>query len=179
MAVRTLPSSSTGLLDYLDKVADLEHYELAGGLVMTPPAPSGRHQWLSGRVQAALQDAAGPDVAVLAAPYDWVLAPGEVRQPDLVVVPLAQVDAPRLLCPPTLAVEIVSPGGEERDLVVKARLYERAGLEHYWVIRPGQDGEPGELYTHERIGGRLVRNEPVTALTASVTVPFLVTIPLA
>jgi Uma2 family endonuclease len=48
------------------------------------------------------------------------------------------VDLPanRVYRPPTLAVEILSEGDENRDLVDKRDEYARAGIPHYWILDP-------------------------------------------
>ena len=73
------------------------------------------------------------------APWDWVLwelPTLSVREPDLLVVTHEQAMDDRLLVPPLLAVEDLSPTSFERDAVTKRRDYARAGLEHYWVLDP-------------------------------------------
>ena len=38
--------------------------------------------------------------------------------------------------PPNLAIEILSPSTRRRDEVLKRRLYERTGVNEYWVVDP-------------------------------------------
>jgi Uma2 family endonuclease len=40
---------------------------------------------------------------------------------------------------PELVIEIGSPGTRKRDETIKRRLYERAGVEEYWVVDPEID----------------------------------------
>jgi len=59
-------------------IADLEsmpedghRYELIDGTLLVTPAPNTRHQCCVARLLIALGTAAGPDLEVLPAPYDW------------------------------------------------------------------------------------------------------------
>jgi len=40
---------------------------------------------------------------------------------------------------PELVMEIGSPGTRERDETIKRRLYERSGIDEYWVVDPEID----------------------------------------
>ena len=88
----------------------------------------------------SLFDGAAPPGWVSLGPVDWMISevPLTIREPDVVVVPyrLVQEDAKRLVEAPLLAVEILSPGSYERDLITKRRQYAAAGLRHYWVVGP-------------------------------------------
>jgi Uma2 family endonuclease len=123
-----------------------------------------------------LLDAAVPDgCEVLFAPFDWVLWEGadlEVRQPDAIVTRSIEDDTIRgLHHPPLLAVEVLSPTSNERDLVTKRRSYARAGLEHYWVIDPEtpqvgifrREGDELVLVQHATGATRLTVTEPLHA----------------
>jgi Uma2 family endonuclease len=54
---------------------------------------------------------------------------------------------------PNLVVEIASPGTRGRDETLKRKLYERFGVEEYWVIEPDAETivvyrRDGESYRH-------------------------------
>lgn len=143
--------------------------EFVAGVAAVTPQPSPLHQMVLLALGRVLADAAPADLRVVG-PVDWVLAraPLHVRQPDLAVITRAQVDAPRLESPPVLAVEILSPGSRERDLVVKARVYAEAGLPWYWVVDPAEPAllvlrnDGGSFRRHARASGdRVLRlDEP-------------------
>ena len=150
--------------------------ELVDGQVVVMSSPAGPHQRLLTRLGIELAVACPAGYELLVGPVDWVLR-GEpratVRVPDLVVVRHEQADEPRLVEPPLLAVEVVSPTSFERDVVTKRHEYARAGLRHYWIARP----DTGEIVRYGRAGdelveiGRLVAGAPVR-----IAEPFPVTI---
>lgn len=119
--------------------------ELHEGHMIMSPSSSLRHMIASGRllvqVQSQLPDelCAVPevDIDLELVPAD---RPGVVRRPDLVVVDYKAIDrvdrdggllrASDVL----VAVEIVSPGSQRLDHVIKRHEYADAGIEHYWIV---------------------------------------------
>jgi Uma2 family endonuclease len=85
------------------------------------------------------------------APVDIIWGPREYVQPDLFVVPAHEVTGDWRDCrTPLLAVEVVSPGSARADRPTKRRLYQRRGVETYWIADPdadrregGEQAEPG------------------------------------
>ncbi len=150
--------------------------ELVEGQVVVVNSPSGPHQRLIFRLGHLLEAACPVGYEPLAGPIDWVLWGDPlptVRVPDLVVVRSLQADGIRLVDPPLLAVEVLSPDSFERDVVTKRREYARAGLEHYWIARPNT----GEIIRYGRAGEELVELGRLPAGKATtVTEPFTVTI---
>lgn len=116
-------------------VTDVQ-YELVDGWAVVNPAPGRLHQRAVTETAALLRAVCPRGHEVLVSPIDWVLWPGRptVRQPDVVIAPVEP--SPRLTVPPLLAVELLSPGSHERDLVTKRLEYAQAGLRHYWVVDP-------------------------------------------
>lgn len=112
-------------------------YELIAGELLVTPAHSARHQ----RVLAWLFRQLSPFVEreqlgeVLWSPADLELAPGEISQPDLFVVPpISGVrtwsDVRQLL----LAVEALSPSTARYDRTLKRPFYQRVGVPDYWIV---------------------------------------------
>jgi Uma2 family endonuclease len=70
---------------------------------------------------------------------DLQLSDTDVVQPDLMVI-LAEhrhyVSPSRLLGPPDLVVEILSPATAERDRTLKLKLYEQRAVAEYWIVDP-------------------------------------------
>ena len=70
--------------------------------------------------------------------FDVVFSKFDVVEPDLLY--LSNERASDALTPlhvhgvPELVIEIGSPGTRKRDETIKRRLYERAGVEEYWVV---------------------------------------------
>jgi Uma2 family endonuclease len=126
-------------IEDLDKMPDDGHrYELLDGSLIVSPAPGLPHQ----RVVAALIF-----VLELACPEDLVVFPNvNVRfghasalEPDVVVACPPDISGARLLRPPLLGVEILSPDSALRDLILKKAAYERFGVPSYWVVDPDLD----------------------------------------
>lgn len=121
--LEALPESST-------------RYELIGGAIVVTPAPGTGHQRVVGKLLGLLADACPPDHEVFVAPTDFDLGAGHRVQPDLVVVPNANVTDKRLVGSALLAVEILSPGSTVNDRVTKRAVYAEAGIDAYWIVDP-------------------------------------------
>ena len=128
---------------------DNERWELINGVAYNmSPAPSSRHQRISGGIFAQLFMALeGKTCEVFAAPFDVRLprksesglTATTVLQPDIsVVCDPNQIDDHGCVGAPTLVIEILSPYSAARDLNDKLRVYARAGVPEYWVVYPGE-----------------------------------------
>ncbi|WP_207400879.1 Uma2 family endonuclease [Actinomadura roseirufa] len=70
-------------------------------------------------------------------------------RPDLMVFHKEQVEGLRYLRgAPLLAVEVASPASGAADLLAKCALYERFGVESYWVVDTVDPARPG-VWIHE------------------------------
>ena len=134
---------------YADYLAwDEGRWELIDGEVwdMTP-APSRLHQEISGELFYILHDFfRGKDCSVYAAPFD-VRLPGSDNAEDYTVTTVVQPDI-SVICDqsklddhgcagsPDLIIEILSPATAAKDLKVKRALYERHGVQEYWLVHP-------------------------------------------
>lgn len=135
--VTTLPRGRPLTAADLDAMPDDGHrYELIDGTLVVTPAPSRRHQLVSGRLFSLLDRACPPDLLVLAAPTDVRLADDTVLQPDLLVVARGEFDDETRPLRPLLAVEILSPSTRHLDRSLKRARYEAAGCPAYWVVAP-------------------------------------------
>ena len=119
---------------------DGNRYELVDGELLVTPAPSPWHQLVLSRLFARLSRYLDrhEGVEILWSPAD-IRWPGEsVVQPDLFVVPTAEVTRDRWSSIRTLllAVEVISPGSGRADRVVKRRAYQRHGVATYWAVDP-------------------------------------------
>jgi Uma2 family endonuclease len=72
------------------------------------------------------------------------------RHPDqaIYLLPPPRERKPWMVWVPSIVVEIVSAGGEERDYVEKREEYLRAGVLEYWIIDPGTP----QMKVHQRAG---------------------------
>ncbi len=118
--------------------SDGNRYELVHGELLVTPAPQMRHQLTLSRLFAALGRylADHDDVELLVSPAD-IQWPEEVLvQPDLFVVPVAELTAQDWSSIQTLllAVEVVSPSSARYDRVVKRRVYQEHGVATYWIV---------------------------------------------
>jgi Uma2 family endonuclease len=77
------------------------------------------------------------------APFDVIFSDFDVVEPDLLYI--SNQRAAEVLTDthvrgtPELVVEVGSPGTRQRDETIKRRLYERAGVDEYWVVDPDLD----------------------------------------
>jgi Uma2 family endonuclease len=93
-----------------------------------------------GRLFVILYNAAPTRLDVVPAPVDFVPEPGTALQPDLLVIRSGTSEDNRTVAPPVLAVEVLSPSSHTTDEVTKRALYERFGVEHYWIVDPARPG---------------------------------------
>jgi Uma2 family endonuclease len=162
-----LDNQPHGLLtvgDYM-RLDDGRRYELIDGeLRDMTPAPAPRHQ----AILMELTLVVTPWVRerglgeVYFAPFDVVLGPRTVVQPDLVFISRGRdiVDDRNCKGAPDLVVEILSPSSRPYDLEIKRERYERAGIAHYWIVDP-DTGTVEELTLAP--GGRYERLQARTA----------------
>ena len=127
-------------------------YELIAGELLVTPSPAPRHQvalaWLYDRLSPYVQrQHLG---RALWSPADLELAPDELSQPDVFVIPLQQAparwsDIKQL----RLVMEVLLPSTARGDRTVKRPFYQRVGIPEYWIVdidaqlverwRPGDD----------------------------------------
>lgn len=127
------------------EIIDGEHYVTA--------SPVTRHQRISRELFLAIQSYldAHPLGEVLYAPFDVVMSFHDVVVPDLVYISKSRahlITAKNLQGAPDLVIEILSPSTRPRDERLKRDLYERAGVEEYWLVDPDS-----EVVTIYRRGG--------------------------
>jgi len=142
------PSSPGVKLTYDDFVQfpdDGLRHELIDGEHYVTPSPNTRHQAISLQLTLLIGNwlDRNPIGRLFYAPFDVVFSKFDVVEPDLLYLSNERVsDA---LTPlhvhgvPELVIEIGSPGTRKRDETIKRRLYERAGVEEYWVVDPEID----------------------------------------
>jgi Uma2 family endonuclease len=68
----------------------------------------------------------------------WLPGLVSIRSPDVAVVLEGTPKNLRSRRPPSLAVEVVSPGGEVRDYQTKREEYLAYGLLEYWIVDPAE-----------------------------------------
>jgi len=128
--------------DFLLFPDDGKRHELIDGEHFVTPSPNTRHQAISGNLYGLLWTwlrgrALG---RLFYAPFDVVFSNFDVVEPDLLYVSKAResqvLTNAHVRGAPNLVVEIGSPSTRQRDETIKRRLYERFGVDEYWVIDP-------------------------------------------
>ena len=134
--------------DYLHLPAD-ERYEIINGkLRKMSPSPSFTHQQTSVnlfKLLIAQLEGKFKDCSLLYAPMDVILvSPGveplkskNVMQPDIFVVCDKQkITENAIIGAPDFVIEIVSPSSLRFDRYDKFQLYEKYGVNEYWLVYP-------------------------------------------
>jgi Uma2 family endonuclease len=118
--------------------------EIVDGMVVVSPSASKRHNRLA-RVIANALDAAGGAEWNADIGFDVRLrdVPLNNRRPDVTVYRADTIDlTPTRPEHVLLVVEVVSPGSETTDRIVKADQYARAGIAFYWRVEQAATGAP-------------------------------------
>jgi Uma2 family endonuclease len=141
MASKIEPLMTVAQLDALPD--DGNRYELIEGELFVSRAPGIPHQRVLLNLGIALTDYLGHNpIGILVPGAGAVLSDYDAVIPDLVLVTSERwekvVVNDRFVGAPDLAIEIISPGKENRrrDLFVKRQLYARYGVNEYWIVDP-------------------------------------------
>jgi Uma2 family endonuclease len=130
---------------------DGRRYELVDGVLFVSPAPANPHQLVVGALIYTLYQACPRGVRVLPGPGVRMSMETELI-PDLVVARFEDIGGVRITEPPLLAVEVRSPSTALVDLNIKKAVYERFGIDAYWIVVP--DVDKPELIAFELREGR-------------------------
>lgn len=118
------------------------HFEIIDGMLSKEPAPNVMHQRVSRRLQRILEDYfwnVDPGGEVFNAPLDVTFLDVNVVQPDLLYVSSEDkhiIKDTHIQGAPRLVVEILSPSTSRKDRMQKMRIYQSAGIRHYWLVNP-------------------------------------------
>jgi Uma2 family endonuclease len=130
------------ILEVYDMLPEGTLAELIDNQIYLSPAPFSPHQKLVLKLANKLVEVV-ENVnlgEVIIAPFDVKLdATRNAVQPDITVILKSnphQIINGRYIGIPDLVVEILSPGNREHDLVIKKALYEKFGVQEYWVVDP-------------------------------------------
>ena len=149
-AMARTAGSATTRLTYDDLVArfpegDRLRHELIAGEHFVTPSPTNRHQELSIRLTISIGvhlQGHSEQGKLYAAPFDVVMTPYDVVEPDLLVVlgdQLHILTEANVQGAPGLVVEILSPGTRKRDQTLKRNLFDRQGVREYWIVDPDRN----------------------------------------
>lgn len=166
--------------NYLQITDDLNRHEIIDGEHYVTPSPGTRHQKISIKLSLMLyqwveRHSLGD---VFNAPADVVLSETDVVVPDIIYVSRSRssiITDKNIQGAPDLIIEILSPSTASRDMGIKKRLYEKYGVQEYWILDPDQ--ETIAIFT--LMSGRFsetpkltVKNELSSVLFPSLKIPL-------
>ncbi len=139
----SIPTPPRTIMEVFKMLPEGTLAELINGTIYMSPSPLSRHQLVSNDLCTDLtvhlrSKRAGK---VLSAPIDVFLdEESNAVQPDIVVVLGENIS---IINPgghihgvPDLLVEVLSKGNNKHDLITKKDLYEKFGVQEYWVVDP-------------------------------------------
>jgi Uma2 family endonuclease len=139
-----MTAETTTRLTYDDLVKlpdDGKRYEIVDGELFVNAAPVPRHQRivriLLGKLDRYFEEHGGGEV--FPSPIDVVFDSENIAEPDLVVIKSERakiVGDKNIQGAPNLCIEVLSESTRRLDEIVKRKLYERFGVEEYWVVDP-------------------------------------------
>lgn len=129
--------------DYLELPEEPGYrYEVLAGELVKEPGPIILHQRVSRElafILLAYFRQTDPLGEVFYAPLDLTLGDFTVVQPDILYISGGQRDIikeTRIDDAPLLTVEIISETSRSKDRLRKRRIYQEAGIQHYWLVDP-------------------------------------------
>ena len=119
-------------------------HEIIDGEHFVSASPATRHQRIVGRLFAAFHTflEEQPLGEAFIAPFDAVMSFHDVVVPDLIFLSESRahlLTAKNLQGAPDLVIEVLSPSTRRLDERLKRDLYERAGVEEYWLVDPDRN----------------------------------------
>jgi Uma2 family endonuclease len=179
-ALNGLPPADGWTVDDLHALPDDGvRRELIDGAVHVSPSPTSVHQVIAAYLMVAL-DQTCPDHLFVSQANDVELSPRRMFIPDVLVTTFEAArrrSGSFLADEVVLAVEIVSPGSQSVDRVLKPALYAKAGIPHFWLIET-DDGITVQTF---RLNADAGTYEPSGSFTdvVSAEVPWPIEIPVA
>jgi len=127
--------------DYLLFPDDGKRHELLDGDHVMSPAPTTKHQKISGNLFWLVETYLRRTKIgrLFSAPTDVVLSDVDVVQPDLLFVSSARhamITETHIHGAPDVVIEILSASSRKTDEIIKRKLYARHGIPEYWIVDP-------------------------------------------
>ena len=139
----TKPVKKLTYQDYLEIPEEPGYrFEILDGMLIKEPSPNVMHQRVSRRLQRLLEDyfwEVDAEGEIFDAPLDVTPLDYNVVQPDIFYVSGEQqliLKDTRIDGAPELVVEILSPSSRRKDRLQKMQIYQRAKVQHYWLVDP-------------------------------------------
>jgi len=131
-----------GQVEVTQPGADFDLTQVINGKEIVIPSPIRIHQKISANLFFEISVFVRKNKLgeVYSAPFDVILEEGVNRvQPDLLFVRQDRLGiiGDYVNGAPDLVIEIISPGSFEVDTSDKKELYERYGVQEYWIVAPG------------------------------------------
>ena len=114
-------------------------YQLIEGELILTPAPNPIHQAVSANIFEKLRQFTKEMGLALYSPVDVYLGEENAYQPDIVYVSKEKKEIIKtngIYGSPDLVIEILSPSTAYYDLRKKYRVYEKFGVQEYWIVDP-------------------------------------------
>jgi Uma2 family endonuclease len=149
----TLVKEKRLTIEYYKILPEGAPYQLIEGELVMTPAPNPRHQITSAHLFKKLADFVNGKAmgVILYSPIDVYLGRENAYQPDIVFISKDRQDIIQedgIYGAPDLVMEILSPSTARYDLREKFRVYEKHGVQEYWIVDPEINSI--EIYTKER-----------------------------
>ena len=125
-------------------------------LVMSP-SPTDNHQKVLNRINFLILKylESNPIGELRIAPYDVHLDDENVFQPDIIFIKnenLSKIEQNGFHGAPSLVIELLSPGTARYDRFQKKVVYERSGVQEYWIVDPDTKNVNGYFLEEGRYG---------------------------
>ena len=171
--------TSTTKLTYADLCQMPEdglRHELIDGVHSVSPSASARHQQVVVETLFRIRDylETHPVGHVYVAPLDVVLSEHNVVEPDVFFLTTEQAASQtgiHVHGAPALAIEVLSPGSRKMDRDEKRRVYDRFGVQEYWIVDPDREA----IHVHRRDADEALRHvaDLTRAAADTLTTPLL------
>ncbi len=137
----TTPSTKYTYEDYVLLPDDGRRKEIIDGELYVTPAPVIKHQAVSGNLYFLLRLhlREHPVGRLFSAPCDVIFSDSDIVQPDIIYVSNERsgiITDKNIRGAPDLLIEILSESYRRNDEVIKRKLYERYGVDEYWIVDP-------------------------------------------
>jgi Uma2 family endonuclease len=161
--------------DFVNFPNDGKRHEIIDGEHYVTPSPNAKHQVVLGNLYLSIGNyLRGRSIGIaFLAPFDVVFSNFDVVEPDLLYISrdrLAVLTEAHVRGAPDLVVEILSPGTRRTDERTKLKLYERFGVQEYWIVDP----KNSVVKIYRRIGDEFgTASELSAAADEALTTPLL------
>ncbi len=117
------------------------HMELVAGEIVVSPRPNFLHAYTLGTLFSILNDhLLANALGALYLEVDSIFDDDEVRSPDILYFPKnkspTRESGRDMRDVPALCVEVLSPSNARTDRVDKFNLYQKHGVQDYWIVDP-------------------------------------------